>query len=147
MNCCASSAAKRRTLIPWTRDPFGRAGSQEKSEFSKFRCWPISDMPQFLLGVRYRGINGHCASRAAPSVMDRGSTGTGRRAFRTTPAKDSTSRRPRRHPAFRRRQACDLRTGRTSHKNVERRPILKTDTCQSHFSVLRATLFRVKSKQ
>src|SRR5258705_13422563 len=31
MHCCASSAAKEEALIPWTRDPFGRLQSHEKS--------------------------------------------------------------------------------------------------------------------
>src|SRR5882762_739740 len=35
MHCCASSAAREETLIPWTSDPSGRRQSQQKSEFRR----------------------------------------------------------------------------------------------------------------
>src|SRR6267142_7212729 len=35
MHCCASSAAKEETLIPWTSDPSGRRQRQQKSEFRR----------------------------------------------------------------------------------------------------------------
>src|SRR6266851_1840256 len=42
MHCCASSAAREETLIPWTSDPSGRRQSQQKSEFQRTTDLPSS---------------------------------------------------------------------------------------------------------
>jgi len=57
---------KRRTLIPWTRDPFGRARSQEKSKFSEFRCWPKRDLSECPLLRRLPGEKRKTSARREP---------------------------------------------------------------------------------